>query len=192
MRSFDPRSVGKLECRAWETYYRRRWGAFLVASVGLVRAAFQMGWRDTLAGAWLVLRANQKWAPFPDNDPAAARRLMTSFYRRLAASESAKFDPVRAAELEVEWWRAHREAQHNGGPGSASAEELIGALSNLYSYTYGVDAADVRQVAALRAEAMDVSDRWVEAGCDPSDPRLAEERALLVRSYAALLAAVHR
>jgi hypothetical protein len=51
MRSFDPRSVGRLECRAWETYYRRRWGAFLVASVGLVRAAFEMGWRDTLAGA---------------------------------------------------------------------------------------------------------------------------------------------
>jgi hypothetical protein len=47
----------------------------------------------------------------------------------------------------------------------------------------------VRQAAALRAEAMDVSDRWVEAGCDPSDPMLAEERALLVRSYAALLAA---
>jgi len=29
---------------------------------------------------------------------------------------------------------------------------------------------------------MDVSDRWVEAGCAPDDPRLAEERALLVRS----------
>jgi hypothetical protein len=192
MRSFDPRSVGRLECRAWETYYRRKWAAFLVASVGLVRAAFKMSWRDTLAGAWLVLRANQKWAPFPDNDPAAARRLMTSFYRRLAASERATFDPARAAELEVEWWRAHREAQHDDGFGPGSAEELIGALSNLYAYTYGVEAADVRQAAALRAEAMDVSDRWVEAGCDPEDPRLAEERALLVRSYAALLAAVHR
>src|SRR6266516_1766655 len=89
MRSFDPRAVGRLECRAWETYYRRKWGAFLVASVGLVRAAFRMRWRDTLAGAWLVLRANQKWAPFPDDDPSAARRLMTTFYRRLAASEKA-------------------------------------------------------------------------------------------------------
>jgi hypothetical protein len=189
MRSFDPRSVGTLECRAWETYYRRKWGAFLVASVGLVRAAFEMGWRDTLAGAWLVLRANQKWAPFPDNDPAAARRLMTSFYRRLAASENAGFDPGRAAELEVEWWRAHREAQHDGRAGS---EELIRALAGLYSYTYGVEPGEVRQAAALRGEAMDVSDRWVEAGCDPDDPRLAEERALLVRSYASLLAAVHR
>ena len=39
---------------------------------------------------------------------------------------------------------------------------------------------------------MDVSGRWVAAGCDAEDPLLAAERALLVRSYAALLAAVHR
>ena len=53
-------------------------------------------------------------------------------------------------------------------------------------------AAEVREAARLRAEAMDVSDRWVEAGSDPANPMLAQERALLVRSYAALLAAVHR
>lgn len=44
-----------------------------MASVGLVRAGFRMGWLDTLHGAWLVLRANQVWAP-ADNDPARARR----------------------------------------------------------------------------------------------------------------------
>ena len=25
MRRFDPRAVGRFECRAWETYYRRKW-----------------------------------------------------------------------------------------------------------------------------------------------------------------------
>src|SRR3954451_2825929 len=109
MRSFDPRRVGRLECRAWETYYRRKWAAFLVASVGLVPAAFRMGWRDTLVGAWLVLRANQKWAPYPNNDPAAARAYMERFYRLLSVG-----DARRAAELEVEWWRAHREHQRAG------------------------------------------------------------------------------
>jgi hypothetical protein len=188
MRSFDPRRVGALECRAWETYYRRKWLAFLVASVGLVRAAFRMSWPRTLVGARLVLRANQVWAPFPDNDPDAARSLMTRFYRLVRMSEGAQLDPVRAAELEVEWWRAHRENQH----GADSAEELVTALQNVYAHTYGVQPDEVRQAAALRAEAMDVSDRWVAAGCDPDDPDLALERSLLVRSYAALLAAVHR
>jgi hypothetical protein len=191
VRSFDPRAVGRHECRAWETYYRRKWAAFLVASVAMVRTAFEMSWPRTLVGAWLVLRANQKWAPFPDNDPAAARTLMTLFYRLLKKSENARFDPGRAAELEVEWWRVHREAQHADGGGSGPSEPLVDALAELYAYCYSVEPAAVREAARLRAEAMDVSDRWVEDGCDPADPQLANERALLVRSYAALLSAVH-
>jgi hypothetical protein len=190
MRSFDPRAVGALECRAWETYYRRKWAAFLIASIGLVRAAFRMSWPRTLVGAWLVLRANQKWAPYPDNDPDAARRLMTRFYQLLRKAEGTSIDPVRAAELELEWWRAHREDQREDRPGSA--ESLVLALRNLYAYTYSADPEEVRQAAALRAEAMHVSDRWVEEGCDPESAMLGDERALLVRSYAALLAAVHR
>jgi hypothetical protein len=190
MRSFDLRLVGGRECRAWETYYRREWWAFLAASVGLVRAAFGMSWPRTLVGAWLVLRANQVWAPCPDNDAEAARRLMTRFYRLLRKSTGESFDPVRAAWLEVEWWRVHREAQH--GDGAGPSEELTIALRDLYAYSYSVDPAEVHRAAALRAEAMDVSDRWVESGCDPADPQLAHERALLVRSYAGLLAAVHR
>ncbi len=183
-RSFDPRAVGRLEARAWETYYRRRWRSFLFASVGLVRAAFRMSWPKTLFGAWLVLRANQVWAPFPDNDPDNARRLMRRFYAMLGTT-----DPARASELEVEWWRVHREHQHE--PGSTS-QPLTDALAELYAHVYDADSAAVRAAGALRADAMDVSDRWVEAGCDPDSPMLDEERALLVRSYASLLAAVHR
>jgi len=190
MRSFDPRAVGTLECRAWETYYRRKWVAFLIASLRLVRASFRMNRVRTLVGAWLVLRANQKWAPPEDNDPHAARVLMARFYQLVRASESARFDPMRAAQLEVEWWRVHREHQRDGRRGSA--EDLVVALRDLYAYIYGADPAQVRQAAELRAEAMDVSDRWVAAGRDPQDPLLAEERSLLVRSHAALLAAVYR
>lgn len=190
MRSFDPRVVGERECRAWETYYRRKWGAFLAASVGLVRAAFGMSWPRTLVGAWLVLRANQVWAPYPNNDPDAARRLMVKFYRLLRKGSGERFDPTRSAWLEVEWWRVHREAQH--GQGDGASEPLTAALRDLYAYSYGVDPADVQLAAALRAEAMDVSDRWVKRGCHPEDPELSHERALLVRSYAHLLGAVHR
>src|SRR4051812_35832385 len=146
-RSFDPRAVGRLEARAWATYYRREWRSFLIASVGLVRSAFRMSLPKTLFGAWLVLRANQVWAPFPDNDPDAARRLMRRFYVMLGAP-----DPARAAELEVEWWRVPREHQHQ--PGTAD-EPLTDALAALYAHVYGVDPGGVREAAKLRAEAMD-------------------------------------
>jgi hypothetical protein len=73
-----------------------------------------------------------------------------------------------------------------------NAEAQIRALADPYAYTYGVEHSEVRRAAELRTEAMDVSDRGVAAACDRRDPLLAEERALLIGSFAALLVAVHR
>lgn len=115
---------------------------------------------------------------------------MERFYRLVARHHDESFDPARAAQLEVEWWRVHRAAQH--GDGDADQGQLVEALATLYSYTYQVPAHDVRLAAEQRALAMVHSDRWVKAGCDPESPLIDEERAALVRSYAALLAAVHR
>jgi hypothetical protein len=189
-RLFDPRRVGALECAAWVAYYRREWLRFLRAAILLTRHTFALPWPSTLRGAWLVLRANQRWAPFPDNDPDGARRAMERFYRLGARHHDEPFDPARAAELEVEWWRVHRHHQRNGsGP---DGRPLVAALAALYSYVYGVLEHDVRVAAEQRALAMDHSDRWVKDGCDPTSPLIDEERAALVRSYAGLLAAVHR
>jgi hypothetical protein len=69
---------------------------------------------------------------------------------------------------------------------------LIAALTALYSYVYGVEENDVTVAAEQRTLAMRYSDQWVEEGCDLASPLIAQERAALVRSYAGLLAAVHR
>jgi len=170
-------------------YYRHEWVTFLRASVGMVASGFGMSRRDTLRGAWLVLRANQAWAPFPDNDPDRARELMREFYALVASSSGLDLDPTRAAELEVEWWRVHRAHQHDD---DVTTEDLVGALSALYAYVYAVDAHLVRPAAERRVEAMDLSDAWVRRGCSLSDPLLSQERRALVASYAALLDAVDR
>ncbi len=188
-RSFDPRRVGRLECDAWVAYYRREWISFLRAAVALTHDTFALSWPATLWGAWLVLRANQLWAPFPDNDPEGARRAMERFYRLVARRHGERFDPVEASRLEVEWWRIHRVHQHEGTP--EDEESLAAALAALYAYVYGVDRGDVRRAAEQRTLAMRYSDQWVGEGRDPTSPLVAQERAALVRSYAALLAAVH-
>jgi len=190
-RSFDPRRVGRLECDAWVTYYRREWWALLRAATLLVRHTYAMRWPATLRGAWLVLRANQHWAPYPDNHPDAARRCMRRFYALVARRNGETFDVDEAARLEVEWWRVHRELQHaeTAQPDDA---QLVEAIARLYAHVYGVPIASVSTAAVERTAAMRLSDAWVAAGCDPDSPLLPEERAALVRSYAALLAAVHR
>jgi hypothetical protein len=190
MRSFDPRRVGALECATWVAYYRRDWPVFLGAALAVVRHTFGLSLPATVRGAWLVLRANQAWAPYPDNDPGRARRCMLSFYRLVAAQHGESFDVERAASLEIDWWRAHRELQHGGEAGAEGP--LVDALTALLSHVYGVPAASVRPAASERALAMRHSDQWVAEGCAVESPLIPAERAALVRSYAALLAAVHR
>ncbi len=189
-RSFDPRQVGGLETAAWVAYYRREWIPLLRSAVSLTRRTFGLPWPSTLWGAWLVMRANQLWAPYPDNDPEGARQAMERFYRLVARHHGESFDPRRASELEVEWWRIHRHHQREDTGGSEAP--LVAALAALYAYVYGVDEAEVQAAAAQRALAMRYSDQWVEEGCDLASPLIPQERAALVRSYAGLLAAVHR
>jgi hypothetical protein len=188
MRAFDPDRVGRLECDAWVAYYRRRWPAFLRAAVGLTRHTFRLGPLDTLRGAWWVLRANQVWAPYPDNDPDAARAYMRRFYALVARRHGESFDLDEAARREVEWWRAHRELQHDRDQGDDRA--LVDALAATYSHVYSVPSDSVREAAELRALAMLHSDRWVAEGRDPASSLIARERDALVRSYEALRAAV--
>jgi hypothetical protein len=195
LRTFDPLRLAELEYRAWTGYYLRRWPQVLIASVGLVRVGFGLGWYRTLHGAWLVLRANQLWAPYPDNDPVRARACMRRLYTLVSQAHGEPADPDEAARLEVDWWLAHREAQHREGQhldGAEPAEELVQALTRLYCYLYRDPETAVRPAAVHRARAMDLSDEWIRQGCQPDSPLLPLEHAALVRCYAALLAAVHR
>jgi len=219
LRSFNPAQIADMEYRVWVAYYRREWVRLLVASVGLVQAGFGMDWLRTLHGAWLVLRANQLWAPASDNDPDGARRCMRRFYGLVRLAYGEPQDVAEAARLEVAWWRAHRERQRlaprtdsgearsteartteagtaeartAGTEAGQPSDELVDALSRLYAFLYREPEAEVRPAAAHRARAMDISDQWVADGCRADSPLLPLEHAALVRSYAALLAVVHR
>ena len=76
--------------------------------------------------------------------------------------------------------------------GDTIEEDLVTALVRLYCYLYQADPTDVRRAAELRAQAMALSDAWVDAGCQLDDPTLAQERLTLVASYSALREASDR
>jgi hypothetical protein len=114
---------------------------------------------------------------------------MRRFYALVSKQPSLRLDPARAAALEVEWWRVHRERQRES---RASEEQLTEALVDLYAYVYDTPRDPLAEAARQRVLAMRHSDDWVAAGCPDGDPLLDEERAALVASYTALLAAVRR
>jgi hypothetical protein len=191
VRTFDPVQLGEYEAAAWVAYYQRRWGTFLRASLGLVREGFGLSRIATLRGAWYVMRANQAWAPYPDNDPDLARAYMRRFYALVVRDSGERLDVDEAARREVEWWRVHRALQRSPEAESGySVDDLTTALASLYAHVYGVPAELVRQAAAHRAEAMVISDRWVAAGADGSSPDIAAERDELVKGYAVLRAVI--
>jgi hypothetical protein len=115
---------------------------------------------------------------------------MRRFYELVAGRSGEDFDPTQAARLEIEWWRAHRELQHDGN--GVDDRGLVDALARLYSYVYAVPREAVESAGQERAAAMLRSDRWVDQGRDPASPLIAEEREALVRSYEALRDAVAR
>jgi hypothetical protein len=188
MWSFDPVRLGGYEADAWVAYYQRRWAVFLRASLGLVREGFGLPGLATVRGAWLVMRANQAWAPYPDNDPDRARAYMRDFYAMVAKAHGETFDLDDAARLEINWWRVHRYLQREAPDGSI--EPLTDALANLYAHVYAVPADRVRAAAAHRAEAMRISDAWVEAGAKSGSPAITTERDQLIQGYRLLRAAV--
>ncbi len=187
-RQFDPVALGRHECDAWVGYYRRDWRLVLSAAYGLVHEGFGMSPRRTVHGAWLVLRANQAWAPYPDNDRQTATARMTQFYALVARCTDLRLDPATAAGLEVAWWHEHRVLQRER-PEDVD-EALVDAVAALYSYVYGCPLERVRAAAAHRAHAMRLSDAWVDAGCDPDHELVARERQELITSYSVLLDAV--
>lgn len=186
--NFDPERLGGHECDAWVGYYRRDWPLVLRAALGMVAEGFGLGPLATLRGAWWVLRANQAWAPYPDNDRVAAVRYMTRFYGLVSGRLGLRLDPARAARLEVHWWHQHRILQRETR--DADLTRLAAALTALYAYVYERTPQEVAEAARLRAEAMAISDDWVAAGAPLDDPRLTRERAVLIDSYRSLLAAV--
>lgn len=188
--SFDPYRLADLEYRMWVAYYLRRWTHLLAASVRLLRLGFGAEPGRILRGAWLMLRAVQLWAPFPDNDPDGAQACMSELYALIRLRFGEPADPARAASLEIDWWRAHRKRQYSADL-AETGDELVDSVTRLYSYLYGQLEAAVRPAAVHRVQAMDLSDRWVREGCPPDSPLLPLERAALVRAYSALLAAVH-
>jgi hypothetical protein len=180
----DPVAIARYETDAWVGYYLRNWRRVLRGVVGMVKEGFDTRGSATLRGAWWVLRANQVWAPYPDNDPDAARRYMARFYAIAARAQGWSIDPEEAARLEVAWWQVHREVQRIDP--SEDDERLVAALTELYRYVYGRPAEQLRPAAVHRAAAMRLSDAWVRSGCRPDDDRLVAEEASLVWSYTAL------
>ncbi len=151
-RSFDPTAVAYYEVEGWKAYYDRNWLRLLWLVVALVQAQFRIPFPQSIRAAYHVTRASAAWAP-KENNPAAILQHLRAFYRLARRYSGLEFDIERAAELELEYWDAHRQLVRQ-----ADKTRFIEAMTQLHAVVFSLSEGAARESALLRVEANNVLD----------------------------------
>ncbi|HLH23853.1 MAG TPA: hypothetical protein VK066_15120 [Chloroflexota bacterium] len=180
LESFDPVRLGTLEQEAWAAYYYREWARLLQLMLDMIQGQFGLSPAQALQAAYFTTHAQVVWA---DRGAAGgeAEELMRQFYTMVREPAGGRYDPDRAAALEVNWWAIHRNRDQY-----PDHSALAQALADLYAEVYGLPAEAALPAGEHRAQAMDLSDQWIREGKLRDSPLLAAIRAELVTSYQAL------
>jgi hypothetical protein len=179
-----PEVLADREQRAWQAYYERRWARLAGLLFQITRDQFGLPIWQVPYAAYLATRAQAIFAR-RGSAGGSAEAYMRRFYRLVRRSSGGRYDPRRAAAAELRWWIVHRKRAEF--PDTAA---LVDVLAQLYVELYGIGEAAARPPAHHRAEAMELSDRWVRDGLDPKSPLLRQVRDELLLSYRALRAAL--
>lgn len=162
LRQFDPHEVARLETAMWRSYYDHERVQLFAELSTLLRRQFRMTFWRSCMGAYYAARSAvvfQKGRERPDYLLALPH--LVDYYELIRRSSATPFDVQRVAELELEWWIVHRQRDRHK-PG-----DLERALAELQAAVYGRPAAEFRQHARFRAEAMvmrDAGGDWARIG----------------------------
>jgi hypothetical protein len=150
----------------------------------MTRSAFGISFHQAVYATYENTLAQIAWARQGDQGGEARARMRT-FYEYIKEPVGGAYNVGRAAELEVNWWAVHR--NRDSYPDRTALTE---ALAVLYAEVYQLPAERMTRAAALRAEAMDVSDQWIREGKLHDSPLLSRISELLIHSYTELKQAV--
>lgn len=185
LRDFDPAAVGRLEARMWRAYYEHREKDVFHSLTVLLREQYKLPWLRSYGAAYQGVRAafvfkrGRVRADYEKALPPLRR-----YYRAIRGASDTPFDAERAAQLELQWWIAHRQRDLH------PPEELEKALADLQAEIYGLPPEQFAEHARLRAEAMRLRDtREAEGTVSEADWRRIDD--LLQQSWDALARAVH-
>jgi hypothetical protein len=169
---------------AWAVYYYKRWPQLFDLMLRMTRSAFGLSLPQAVYASYLNTQAQVVWSRQGATD-GLAEAYMLRFYEYIREPVGGRYDPKKAAELEVQWWAVHRNRSQY--PDHAA---LAQALADTYAEVYQLPAERMLPAGEARAAAMDLSDQWNREGKDPNSPLLEEIATLLVTSHRSLSEAV--
>ncbi|QRM35370.1 hypothetical protein [Microvirga sp. VF16] len=179
LRRFDPIAVGAAEAELWRAYYDHRYATLAMRLVLFNRTQYGFSLADSLRSGLSAMRAAQRFQISQSRDEAmAALPALIDHFAVIRQATHARFDPVEAARLELDWWQARRE-----NVGVAGYASLIAAAT---AYVYEIAPGSLAAYARLRAEAMDLRDTRADRIREDDWQTIADR---LMRAYQALHAA---
>jgi hypothetical protein len=154
LRAFDAAAMARLETAMWRDYYEKHYPRLFYHLYEVSRAQFGFAPLDSVRIALSAAQAAKTFQPTRSRREAdAALPYLVTYYRLLLPAAPVAFDVEAAANLELDWWQARREAVAPQSYGLTVAE--VAAL------TYGKRRDDpvLRESGVARAEAMAYRDR---------------------------------
>ena len=149
---FDPERIAYYEANGWRAYYERKWLRVLRLIVGLCQQQFQIPFPMSLLAAYYTTRASAAWVPV-DHDEQKVLVYLERFYRVAQRYSGLHFDPVRVAQLELQYFEVHRRLV-----GSGDKSEFVQTMAELHSAIFGLPVEQVYESAEWRVRAADTVD----------------------------------
>ncbi len=150
---FNPDRVAYFEAAGWRAYYDRAWLKLLRLIVSLCQEQFGIPFPSSLLAAYYVTRASAAWAPV-DHDERQVQAWYERFYRLARRYSGLKFDPARAAALELRY-----NAEHRRLVGNPDKQAFVQAMVELHGELFGLSPQQALPSAELRVQANNTVDR---------------------------------
>jgi len=158
---FDPDEMAQRETAMWRHYYEKRYLPLFYQLYETARRQQGFSPLDSVRIAIAAARAARAFQPTTSRSQAeAAIPDLIDYFRILARAAPVSVDVEDAARTELAWWQARREA--------VPAVQYGAIIARVSTLLYGIDNADIRRAALVRAQAMDYRDAHA-AGISEAD-----------------------
>lgn len=152
MATFNPDKVAYAEANSWRAYYDHNWLRMLRLVVSMMQEQFNIPFPMSIVAAYYTVRASAAWVP-KEHDEAVVLGFLEQFYRMAQRYSGRRFDPQRAAQLELRYWAVHRELS-----GKPDKTEFIQVMTDLHSEIFGIPSEQARESGELRVLANNTVD----------------------------------
>jgi hypothetical protein len=149
---FNPDRIAYTEAAGWRAYYDHNWLKMLYLLVVLCQEQFRIPFPISLLAGYYIVRASAGWVR-ADHDEKAILALHERFYKIAGRYSGLKFDPIKVAALEEQYWDVHRRLS-----GKPNKTEFIDTMIALHSAVFGISPTQARESAELRVLANNTVD----------------------------------